>query len=119
MDLTNYINAVLSNRKNIFCDVEMDDGFDKNNLKRLCDIKISKKRLIIAWSIIIDFLNDNYRYDINDFLTDEILIFLIENNICLNDLGHLKISEKYLKMIYEKDNTCWEAMENLRISSKK
>lgn len=119
MDLTNYINAVLSKRKNIFCDIEMSKDFDKKSLDKLCDIKINRKRLIVAWSLIIDFFNDNYCDNIKDYFNDNIIDFLIDNNICLTDLGHLKLSEKDLKRIYEKDNSCWEALENINKLYKK
>ena len=114
MNLTEYISAVLAKKKNIFCEIEIDGSFDKKELKKLCNLKINRKRLVLAWSLIIDFINDNFNQEAHEFLTPEILEFLIGNSICLKDLGHLNLSDEYLRLIYDKDKSCWEALETIK-----
>jgi len=119
MRINNYIDFILTSKKDPFKKLEFDDSFDKNELKKLCNLKIKKKRLIVAWSLIIDILNDNLSCEkIQEFFTEDVLNFLIDNEICLCDLGHLILPVEYLEKIYEKDNSCWEALENIKIIHK-
>lgn len=119
MDIKEYINRVIYTKKKIFLKIEMNKSINQEDLYQLCNINISKQRLIIAWSLIIDLLNDEYKDDINTLITPKILNFLINNEICLCDLGHLKLKNEYLKMIYEKDNSCWESLKNINTENNK
>lgn len=113
MKISEYVDYVVRGRKKIFCNIELDESFNKNDLKKLCNLKIKRPQLITAWSLIIDFLNDNFYDDVQEYLTPDILDFLISNDLCLCSLGHLRLSREYLMRIYEKDNSCWEALENI------
>ena len=115
MEINAYIERVVNTRKNIFCQVTINDGFDKTKLLKICDLRIPRERLIEAWDMIIDTLNDKSMYD---FLPPEVIEFMITNNICLCGLGHLKLANHYLQRIYDKDNSCWEALKNMQMEEK-
>lgn len=114
IDLTNYIKLVLSN-ENIFMDIYCE-GIEKEaiELEKLCDLNIKRERLVMAWSTIISCLIEKYYHKaIFTFLTDKTLNFLINNSICLIDLGHLNLSDEWLNKIYNADNRCWEALKTI------
>lgn len=114
MKLGNYINRVVGTNKAIFCKITIEKGFDSDQFLKLCNLQIPKERLIVAWSLIIDKIDEEYREEKEIlFLPDPVLDFLIENDICLIDLAHLKLPIKYLRKIYDKDNTCWEAIKTM------
>jgi hypothetical protein len=112
MNLKDYLYRIRYTKKSPFCKIEID-SIKSQDLNELCDLSIGKKRLYVAWSLIIDIINDKFQKEVNSILTPKIVEFLIENNICLSDLGHLKLKNEYLEKIYEKDRTCWEALKNI------
>lgn len=114
MNLKDYVLRVVKTRKSLFCNIEIDETFNSDTLSALCDLKINRERLTEAWDRVIDVLNEKFFDDAENYLTPSILEFLIDNEIALIGLGHLRLPDKYLKTIYEKDNRCWEALKNMR-----
>ncbi len=113
MNLNDYVLRVVKTRKSVFCKIEIDETFNSATLAALCDLKIKRERLNVAWAVIIDVLNEKFFDEAINYLTSSILEFLIDNEIELVGLGHLRLPNKYLKTIYEKDNRCWEALKNM------
>lgn len=119
MKLSNYIDFIITSKKSAFRrDIELDEAFDKNDLMKLCTLSIKRKRLIEAWSVIIDLFNEFHFNDASLYFTSNVLDFLIDNDICVCDLGHLMLPPKYLQRIYDKDNNNWEAKRNLELKHK-
>jgi beta-glucosidase/6-phospho-beta-glucosidase/beta-galactosidase len=115
MEISKYINKVATENKEIFCTITIEQNFSWQELTKLCNMSISKENLIVAWSLIIDAILEKYKNEKTiDFIPFEVIEFLIDNNICLIDLGHLKLPVEYLQKIYDKDNECWEALENIK-----
>lgn len=111
MRLETYIDRVKNTHKNIFCKLSISDKFCWELLWSLCDLRLDQRRLSTAWSLIIDAISDR---DMDNKIPTGVIEFLINNNICLKDIGHLKISNKFLEEIYKKDNSCWEAKLNIK-----
>ena len=110
MNIVKYIGEVFSN-SDLFQNIECEGTIQESNaLERICDPKIPRKRLEMALAIIIDCIAEKFSDGrILDFLSDKTLNFLIDNRICLIDLGHLNLDDKWLQKIFETDNRCWEA----------
>ena len=114
MKLGNYINRVVGTTKEIFCKISIEKNFDRKQLLKLCDLQIPKERLIVAWSLIIDKIDEEFFKEKEiSLLSEEVLDFLIDNNICLMDLAHLRLPIQYLQKIYNKDQNCWEALKTI------
>jgi len=47
-------------------------------------------------------------------LTKYTIDYLIENQIALQDLGHLQLNSEILMKIYNKDNRCKEALQTVQ-----
>lgn len=120
MKIQKYIDLVFKKKKPIFKDIKIDKDFEWDNLIKLCDLSFSNECLIVAWSLIIDAISETYKNEnIIFFMPEKVLNFLIENNICLMDLAHLKLPAKYLLMIYDKDNSCWEVLRTMDCYNKR
>jgi len=110
MNIIDYVNRVFSN-KDLDVDIECF-GVSKEikSLQKLCNIDISKDRLIEAWQNIISCVAEKFKNEeLNIFFSSDILNFLIDNRIDLIGLGHLKLEDKWLIKIYEREPRCWEA----------
>lgn len=119
MKLRKYINHVLKTRKPLFKKLTIDKDFEWDNLIKLCDLTLSNECLNVAWSLIIDVISETYKNKgILLFIPETVLMFLIDNSICLMDLAHLKLPTNYLLKIYEKDNSCWEALRTMECYNK-
>ena len=116
MNLDEYLTLVIETNTDVFIreDLIINDNFDTDKLLVLCTKAIPRERLLEAWSIIISSVINKFK-DCKEvkFFPDNVLDFLIENDIDLVGLGHLRLPDKYLNKIYEKDKNCWEAKENL------
>lgn len=89
-------------------------------LEKLCHLNITRQRLCEAWSWLIHDINETfYPYDVTDFFTANTLNYLIDNKISLNELGHLQLRNEWLQRIYDKDNSCIEAMQTIQARKKK
>ena len=114
MNIKDYIDEVLSDA-DIFHDITCDGTYkEAKDIERLCNVEISRERLIEAWSIIISCIIERFKNEEEvNYLTEFTLDFLIRNKICLIDLGHLKLKSKWLRRIYSTDSRCWEALRTL------
>ena len=114
MDLKSFIENVQS-KISLFCEISFSKTADETEmLKNFCKTCLTDRRREEAWSQIIYSLNETfYPQDITDFLSQEVLEFLVENKISLNSLGHLQLSNQWLLKIYEKDNNCIEALQTI------
>ena len=84
-------------------------------LEDFCKSEIKKSRFEKAWNVILDSMNDKFQpADMTYLFTEETLNFLIDNNIELISLGHLQLSDYWLRRIYEKDNRCEEALQTIK-----
>ena len=45
---------------------------------------------------------------------ERLIDYLIENQIALQDLGHLQLNSEILMKIYNKDNRCKEALQTVQ-----
>lgn len=106
MKLEKYIHRVKYTKRKVFCKLSITDDFDWNELFQLCDLNIPKDRLYTAWSLLLGKISDA---NLDNKIPEEVLNFLIENSICLTDIGHLCIADRFLRKVYEKDQNCWEA----------
>lgn len=119
MKIEKYIDTILKKRKAFFTDIEIDKDFEWEYLIRLCNLELSNECLYVSWSLIIDAISENYKDDgMLVFIPEIVLNFLIDNSICLMDLAHLKLPTNYLLKIYEKDNSCWEALKTIECYKK-
>ena len=86
-------------------------------LEVFCTVKMKSTRRDLAWGYIIYHINEKFHSsdDITYFFTEKTLNFLIENEIELISLGHLKLSDEWLLKIYEKDNRCTEALQTVEL----
>jgi hypothetical protein len=92
--LTNY---QLLYKKNKFPTIEVGSFEDfKNNIEVFWKQSINEFT-IYAWEVIIDNFDESY-------LFDELLNFLIVNDLGLEFLGHKNLSSDYLLKIYHKSN---------------
>ena len=115
-----YIDFVCKKRKAPFCKITIGKGFEWNSLNKLCDLTLLKETLNIAWSLIIDAIAEEYKnVKIISFIPKSVLEFLISNKICLIDLAHLRLPMGFLLKIYERDNSCWEALKTIKCYKKK
>jgi hypothetical protein len=114
MNIIKYVDEVFSNSE-IFHEIECEGTYKESKaLEKLCNMKINRERLEIAWSTIISCLIDKYHKETEvKFLTKKTLNFIINNRICLIDLGHLNLKDKWLTKIYKADFRCWEARRTL------
>lgn len=114
MNIVKYVDLVFT-KKEIFIDVECEGKHEEAiAIERLCDLSIHRERLVVAWSTIISCIIDKYHNDdTTTFLTDKTLEFLIKNKICIVDLGHLKLENKWLNQILLIDSNCFEARQTI------
>lgn len=114
MNIIKFIDEVYSD-SNLFHEIECDGTHkEAKALEKLCDLGMPRERLIEAWSLIISSIIDKFQNEKEvRYLTDYTLNFLITNQICLIDLGHLKLKDKWLLKIYEIDRRCWEALRTV------
>ena len=116
MTLSKYIELVLHTNKDVFLkkELQIEKDFNANILLLLCSKNILEERLKVAWEMIISAFVEKFKDAIvGEFFPEEVLNFLIENDIALGGLSHLRLPERYLIKIYEKDNRCWEALKNI------
>lgn len=75
---------------------------NEDALLKFCqrDITVRYKRI---WELIFNNIPE-------DYLNDDILGFLVNNDIGLVELSHLSLSDEWLLRIYEKDEFCVEAL---------
>lgn len=76
-------------------------------LVKFCQREITAQNIQI-WALILDQISE-------DYLNDDILGFLLDNNIHLVALSHLSLSSEWLLKIFEKDNSCVEALETVSL----
>ena len=89
-------------------------------LEEFCSVKINKEKYNEAWSIIFDAIAEYfYPKDMTTFFSYYTLDFLINNEINLNDLAHLQLSDEWLQKIYDKDNGCIEALQTIELRKSK
>jgi hypothetical protein len=85
-------------------------------IRELCTFNVTHQRLTIAWGIIINAIDDRFsNSEVVTFLPDEVLEYLVNNNIALCDLGHLRLEDKWLVKIYRKNKSCIESLQTLVI----
>lgn len=116
MTITEYVDLVSTTREDVFCKEELlvEDGFDTNILLKLCSSDLLDDRHRLAWDMIVSAVAEKFKdSQIVDFFPENILEFLIENQIALSGLSHIRLPKKYLQKIYEKDNRYWEALKNI------
>ncbi len=116
MTITEYVTLVTSTNKDPFCKEELiiDEDFDVMMLSRLCSNNIPKKRLMLAWDMIVSAVAEKFvGAQTVEFFPESVLEFLIENNIALSGLSHIRLPKKYLQRIYDKNNNYWEALKNM------
>ena len=119
MKIEKYIDMILKKRKAFFTDIEIDEDFEWDSLMQLCNLELSNECLYVFWSLIIDTISEKYKDEkMILFIPETVLNFLIDNSICLIDLAHLKLPPNYLLKIYEKDNSCWEALRTMETYNK-
>lgn len=56
--------------------------------------------------------------ELSDFLSETILNYLIENDIELIGLGHLQLSDDWLRRTYNRNNSCIEALQTIELRKK-
>ena len=116
MTITEYVDLVTTTKEDVFCKEELlvEDDFDTNLLLKLCSSDLLDDRHRLAWDMIVSAVAEKFKdSQIVDFFSENILEFLIENQIALSGLSHIRLPKKYLQKIYEKDNRCWEALKNI------
>lgn len=116
MTITEYIDLVIFTKKDVFCKEELliQDDFDTALLLKLCSRDLSHDRLKLAWDMIVSAVAEKFKDEhVVEFFPESVLNFLIEHEIALSGLAHIRLPKKYLQMIYEKDNRCWEALKNV------
>lgn len=105
---------------NLFQSIEFVDPYNEAKLlESFCKTDISKKRIkrrfIEALSTILNAMADAYYpHDVTNCFTEETLAYLIEHNIALTDLAHLQLSDAWLQRIFDKDNSCVEALQTIQ-----
>ncbi len=114
MKLIDYI-ELMKGKEDIFIDISCEGTYEESlALEQLCNLEIERERLLVGWSTIISCLIEKFHNKrIVTFLTDKTLDYLINHKICLIDLGHLNLTDKWLGKIYDTDNRCWEALKNI------
>ncbi len=114
MDLRSFL-ALVPTKKDLFHDIDLQGTTDEiQMLEEFCNINAKKNRINEAWEHIIYSINEKfYELEKLDFLTEKIISYLVENEIALISLGHLKLSDEWLLKIYEKNNRCLEAKKTI------
>ena len=85
----------------------------------LMESKLAKEREYRAWSIILDSILDAlYKEARITFIPDRILSYLIDNNFDLLVLAHMRLEERWLKKIIQKDPSLWEAQKTIDLYKK-
>ena len=116
MNITEYIDLVMNTKRDVFCKEELmiENDFDATSLLKLCSSDLLNNRLKLAWDMIVSAVAEKFKgsEEVN-FFSKKVLNFLIENEIALLGLSHIRLPKKYLQEIYEKDNSCWEALKNM------
>jgi len=86
-------------------------------LKRFRKKRIKKNLRFYAWQEIIYWIGEKLSYleDVAGFFGEEILNFLIDNEIDLIGLGHLLLPDEWLMKIYNKDNHAIEALQTVEL----
>lgn len=116
MTITEYIDLVTTTNIDAYCEEEIhiNDDFDSTALIKLCTKDIPRRRLVLAWNMIISAVAEKFKnFQSVGFFPEAVLDFLIENEIALCGLSHIRLPKNYLIKIYEKDNRCWEALKNM------
>jgi hypothetical protein len=119
MNIRDFI-ALVPTKKSLFHEIAIYGTTDETQmLKELCKTSANRKRLCLAWSLILHDIHESlYPHDVTEFLSDEVLEYLIAEEIELITLGHLQLSNKWLLKIYEKDNRCIEALQTVELRNK-
>ncbi len=118
MTLQEYIDLFF-NGGDLFQHIKFSDSYNEAKiLESFCKTDLSRKKDKIrfreALSTILNELADQYYpEDMTNCFTEETLLYLIENNIALDDLAHLQLADIWLEKIYDKDNNCIEALQTL------
>lgn len=106
VDINNLIQHYRSYYNYDYSNVELI-GFDGFSMEKL--LKFARKKQTIfskyAWSIIIDRIDSS-------MLSDELIDILCQQKIELISLGHKNLSSKNLLKIYDKENSCIEALQS-------
>jgi hypothetical protein len=120
MNIIDYVNRVFTS-ENLDVNIEcLGVNEEVIYLLKLCDICIKKERLNEAWQNIIDCVAEKFaNEEVNTFFSSDILSFLIDNQIDLIGLGHLRLEDKWLIKIIEREPRCWEAKHTLEERDRK
>jgi len=115
MQLNTFVENILEN-KSIEDEIELGDKIsDAKSIERLCRSDLSNELQMWAWSCILNAIADKYYpEDMTNCLTKYTIDYLIENQIALQDLGHLQLNSEILMKIYNKDNRCKEALQTVQ-----
>ncbi|MBU1019770.1 MAG: hypothetical protein KJ847_01035 [Firmicutes bacterium] len=117
MDIEKFIKRVKTSKDLHVELILLGSEKEKQIVNEFHSMKISHKRFNDAWNVILHAIDDRFSdYDEIDFISDETISFLLENDIALCDLGHLKLSNYWLIKIYEKDDSCIEALQTAAVN---
>lgn len=111
MTITEYINLIIATNGIINSGEALiiSENKEEKDLLRLCTNNVSQKRLTFAWEGIIAAVAEKFKdAEVVEFFPEEVLNFLIDNGIAVKTLSQIRLPEKYLRRIFERDSRYWE-----------
>lgn len=111
MTITEYINLIIATNGIINSGEALiiSENKEEKDLLRLCTNNVSQKRLTSAWEGIIAAVAEKFKdAEVVEFFPEEVLNFLIDNGIAVETLSQIRLPEKYLRRIFERDSRYWE-----------
>lgn len=111
MTITEYIHLIIATNGIINSGEALiiSENKEEKDLLRLCTNDVSQKRLTFAWEGIIAAVAEKFKdAEVVVFFPEEVLNFLIDNGIAVKTLSQIRLPEKYLRRIFERDSRYWE-----------
>lgn len=111
MTITEYINLIIATN-GIINNGEtliVSENKEEKDLLKLCIGNAPKEKLTSAWERIIATVAEKFKdAEVVEFFPEEVLNFLIDNGIAVETLSQIRLPEKYLRRIFERDSRYWE-----------